>query len=169
MSHWLSALLVASLAGGIEMRVAAPQPPQGGAASAMVQFYGVDRTGMSFPENPLATGFALDSSASFDPESPESGAAAQPEQAGYAGQTRHGNPAQLSIRLEYPSQRRRDSFRRELDEFRCENHGFFYTAGGRCVVPARQRTTRFPRNRPVARTRHVTQERGPLPDTGPAR
>lgn len=169
LSRWLSALLVASLAGGIEMRAAAPQPPQGGTAPAMVQFYGVDRTGMSFPENPLGSGFALDSSASFDPASRESGAAAQPKEAVDAGQTRHENPVSLTIRLVYPSRQRRRSFRSELDEFQCERHGFFYTAGGRCVVPAWQRASRLPRGHPGGGIRHMTRKRGPPTYTGPAR
>ena len=61
MSRWLPALLVASLAGGIGMQTASSQPPDGGKEPAMVRFYGVGPTGMSAPEDPLATGFALDS------------------------------------------------------------------------------------------------------------
>jgi hypothetical protein len=133
----------------------------------MVQFYGVDRTGMSFPENPLGSGFALDSSASFDPASRESGATAQPEEAVDAGRTRHENPVSLTIRLVYPNQRRRDSFRRELDEFQCERHGFFYTARGRCVVPAWRQSTRISGDHPVSRHRHTNRVRSPLPPAVP--
>lgn len=169
MSRWLPALLVASLAGGIEMRVASPQPPEGRAAPAMVRFYGVDRSGMSAPENPLASGFALDSSSPFDPASRESGATAQPGKAGDALPPQSENPELLTIRLEYPSQRRRDSFRRKLDEFQCEHHGFFYTAGGWCVFPAWPRTTRLARDHPGPWTRHMSRERGMLPDTNATR
>jgi hypothetical protein len=167
MAHWLPALLVISLAGGIEMRAAAPQPPERGAAApAMVRFYGVDRSGMSTPENPLATGFALDSSASFDPASRSSGTAGQPEA---AGQTLHENPAPRSIRMEYTSQRPLDSFRRELDEFQCQRLGFFYSANGRCVIPAWRRITRIPRDHPDPRLRHMSREQALPPVTGPAR
>jgi hypothetical protein len=157
-SRWLPALLVASLTGGIDMQTASSQPPEGGREPAMVRFYGVGSTGMSAPENPLATGFALDSSASFDPAAQENGAAAQPEEGADTGLTLHENPAQLTIRLEYPSQRRLDSFRRELDEYRCERHGFIYTTEGRCVVPVRRNTSRLSRNRPGPRHWHMMHD-----------
>jgi hypothetical protein len=150
-SRWLPVLLVASLAGGLGMQVASPQPPDGGTEPAMVRFYGVGPAGMSAPENPLATGFALDSSASFDPASRESGAAAQPEEAADTGRTLHKNPAPQTIHTEYTGQRRRDFFRWGFDELRCERHGFFYTADGRCVVPAWRHTTRMPRDLPGSR------------------
>jgi len=155
MSHWLPAVLVASLAGGIDMQAASSQPPEGGTAPAMVRFYGVGPTGISAPENPLATGFALDSSASFDPAVRERDAAARLEEAADTGLTPHENPAPLTIRQEYPSQRYRDSFRRNFDEYRCERHGFFYTAEGRCIVPVRRHTPRLSRNRPGPRHWHM--------------
>ncbi|HYQ73459.1 MAG TPA: hypothetical protein VET88_16235, partial [Gammaproteobacteria bacterium] len=89
MTHWLPAALVAFLAGGIEMQAALPQPPQGGTVPAMVRFYGVGPTGVSAPENPLATGFALDSSASFDPAVRERDAATRPEAAADTGPGPH--------------------------------------------------------------------------------
>ena len=165
-SHWLPALLVLSLASGIAMRAAAPQPPQSGTAPAMVRFYGVDGAGMSAPENPLDSGFALDSSASFTSVSRSSGAPGQAEE---AGQTRQEHSVPLSIRLEYPSQRRKDSFRRQFDEFQCERHGFFYTARGRCVVPARRQSTRISGDHPVSRHRHTNPVRSPLPPAAPVR
>jgi hypothetical protein len=151
MANWLPALLVASLAGGIDMQAVSAQPPDGGKEPAMVRFYGVGPMGMSAPENPLATGFALDSSASFDPAARDSGAAAQPDEAPDPGLNLIENPAPLTTRLEYPSQRHRDFFRREFDEYRCERHGFVYTKKGRCVVPVWRHTTRLPRNRPGPR------------------
>jgi hypothetical protein len=159
MSHWLPPLLVVSLAGGIGIRAASPQPPKGWETPSMVQFYDVGPTGMSAPENPLASGFALDSSASFEPVSRSNGAAAQSEEAADTGRPLQENPAPLTIRLEYTNQRRRDSIRRQFDEFQCERHGFFYTAGGRCVLPARRHTTRIPRNHPDPRHRHMTRKR----------
>lgn len=169
MSRWLPALLVAFLAGGIEMQVASPQPPAGGKAPAMVRFYGVGPAGMSAPEDPLATGFALDSSASFDPAAREGGAAARPEEAAEAGRTRHGNTAPLTIRREYPGRRYWDSFDRDFEEYRCERHGFFYTADGRCVVPAGRHTTRMFRGRPGPKARHMMRDRIPLSAGGPGK
>jgi len=141
------------------MQAASPQPPDGGKEPAMVRFYGVGPTGMSAPEDPLATGFALDSSASFDPAARESGAADQPEEAADPGLTLIENPAPLTTRLEYPSQRRRDYFRREFDEYRCERHGFVYTTKGRCVVPVWRHTTRLSRNRPGPRIENRGQSK----------
>lgn len=158
MSHWLPAMLLASLAGGIDMQAASPQPPEGRTEPAMVRFYGVGPSGRSAPEDPLATGFALDSSASFDPAARVSDAAAQPEEAADTRQTLHKHSPPLTNRLEYPSQRRRDSFSREFDEYRCERHGFFYTADGRCVVPAGRHITRLPHDRPGPRSRNMTRK-----------
>ena len=142
-THWLPALLAASLAGGIGIRTALPQPPEGGTVPAMVRFYGVGPTGVSAPENPLATGFALDSSASFDPAVRERDAADRPEEAANRGPTPHDDHARPAIRRQYPVQRRQDPFGREFDEYRCERHGFFFTAAGRCVAPVRRHTTRM--------------------------
>ena len=158
-SPWLPVLLVAFLAGMNVTQTASPQPPEGRTAPAMVRFYGVGPAGMSAPENPLATGFALDSSASFDPGSRESGVDARPEEAEYAGRTLKENPVPLTIPHEDTSQRRRDSFGLEFDEYRCERHGFVYTTKGRCVVPVWRHTTRLPRNRPGPRIENRAQSK----------
>ena len=168
-SPWLPVLLVAFLAGMNVTQTASPQPPEGRTAPAMVRFYGVGPAGMSAPENPLATGFALDSSASFDPGSRESGVDARPEEAEYAGRTLKENPVPLTIPHEDTSQRRRDSFGLEFDEYRCERHGFFHTAEGRCVAPARWHKIWLSRGRPGLRTRDRTHDRFPRPASGPGR
>jgi len=151
------------------MQVASPQPPEGGTAPALVRFYGVGPAGTSAPENPLATGFALDSSASFDPASRDSGAAARPEEAADTGRTLHEDPAPPGSHTEYTGQRRRDFFRSEFDELRCERHGFFYTADGRCVVPAWRHPIRMSGDLPRSRPRHMAHDRVPLAAGSPGK
>ena len=44
-------------------------------------------------------------------------------------------PRRVSIRIELPQASGARAGASELDAFRCERYGFFYTPAGRCLVP----------------------------------
>lgn len=125
---------------------AALQPQEVGPGLALTAFYTVDRSGQSVPEDPVASGFALSSSGSFARPDPAADETTGVEES-HATRARLGDRETLkppvSLRIEVTSRRQRSSFRRQMDEFKCERLGFFYTSDERCVVPATSGVTRI--------------------------
>jgi hypothetical protein len=118
-------------------------------------FYRLDAAGKPVRENPVRSGFALDSTASYEPP--------QPGRQGRAAPVIVVTPdrPRTSIRIEIPVRPDRRSFDGAFRAFRCERHGFFFTSEGRCVVPAFGRRM-VPRARPQPRQRSAPI--GTLPD-----
>lgn len=106
-------------------------PPGAAAQPAMAAFYRVNPGGELVAENPLASGFAVDSTAAHDAPQPASGV-------GPAASVRYllAKPRHFSIRIELPQASGARTGASDFDAFRCEHYGFFYTSAGRCVVPA---------------------------------
>ena len=125
---------------------AALQPQVVGPGLALAAFYTVDRSGKSVAEDPVASGFALSSSGSFARSQPAADEAAANKE-NRASRARSGDrdtrTPPVSVRIEVTSRRQPTSFHRQLEEFRCERLGFFYTSDDRCVVPASSGVTRI--------------------------
>ena len=100
----------------------------------MAAFYRVAPGGELVVEDPLASGFAVDSTGAYD--SPR-----QP--AGTAGSSAvrylHARPRPLRIRIDIGRPSGVDSRAADLEAFRCERYGFFYSSQGSCVIPAFKR------------------------------
>lgn len=146
-----------------ELRLPAPST-----TPAMAAFYTVNRDGRTVPENPLASGFALSSSGSFDlSHAEENTGKPEPIEDDVAGQSGNGSKLQsvhiqhrlpVTIRIEIKTKHRKKSFDRKYAEFRCERLGFFYTSDGRCVIPATDRVTPVSRRRSWLPVRRMLKE-----------
>ncbi len=154
------------------------QSPTGTRGStATTTFYVVNSDGRSVPENPLASGFAVTSSEPFNPSSPAqlvntpgTFAATQSNRPiSQARQHRVSSKRQTnsSIRIRTSKRAARKPKRDRASEYRCERHGFFYTANGRCVVPAQNRPSYRVRHQPRQKFSSKTNHRG-IPE-GPGR
>jgi hypothetical protein len=103
----------------------------------MAAFYRIGPDGRGVPENPLASGFAVDSTGSHAPAPQSSPGVGRP----LVIRQLRAAPTPLRIEISLPGQSGKDGFDRRFEAFRCERHGFFYTAEGRCVAPAGKRST----------------------------
>ncbi|MGD2075852.1 MAG: hypothetical protein PVI91_00410 [Gammaproteobacteria bacterium] len=109
-----------------------PGPAERSKQPGMAVFYRLNAAGELVPENPVRSGFALDATATYDaPQPPDRPAppalviVAPPD------------PGRARLRIEIPRTAAKRSFHSELEAFRCERHGFFFsTSAGRCVAPA---------------------------------
>lgn len=138
---WLL-LGLSGLSGAAEPKMTASTPPAG-------KFYVVQPDGKSRPQDPVREGVAI------SPDKRLSGSGqADRQTTGTAGpRARIGTGGRVSgagtIRITGTSAPPKPA-RDEFAAFRCEQFGFYYTKGGRCVAPATRIPATPARPRPPA-------------------
>ena len=114
------------------------RPPAATSEPGLAAFYRVAPGGELVIEDPLASGFAVDSTASHDSTQRSAG------RRGRAG-VRYllARPQLPRIRIDIVRPSRVDASAADFEAFRCERYGFFYSSRGACVLPAFNRVRGF--------------------------